>query len=403
MSEGLGGFDLRALPAGFYEDPYPAYRALRERAPVYRLPGGGLFLTRHADVQGVYRNPGVFSSDKQVEFGAKFGASPLGEHHTTSLIFNDPPRHTRVRRLIMGALTARAIAAMEPGLERLVDELLERAAERGTIDLVEDFAAAIPIEVIGNLLDVPAGERGPLRGWSLAILGALEPTVTARMAQEGNDAVRDFLDYLRGPVAERRRHPGNPAQDVLTRLIEGDGEERLDELELLHNCIFILNAGHETTTNLIANSLVALLDWPAEMLRLRDEPALLRTAIDEFLRFDSSVQLGNRIMAEAGEIAGERFAAGTQITLGIGAANRDPAAFADPDRLNLGREPNRHLAFAFGIHQCAGLSLARLEGRVALGRFLRRFPAYRLAGPPVRARRVRFRGYLSVPLNLEAA
>ncbi len=402
MSETLSAFDLRDLPAAFYEDPYPTYQALRESAPVYRLPDGGLFLTRHADVQAAYRNPAVFSSDKQVEFGAKYGPSPLGEHHTTSLIFNDPPRHTRVRRLIMGALTARAIAAMEPGLERLVDGLLDRAAARGTIDLVDDFAAAIPIEVIGNLLAVPQEERGPLRAWSLAILGALEPTLTPAMEAEGNQAVRDFLDYLRVLVAERRRHPGDPGQDVLTRLIQGNGEEQLEELELLHNCIFILNAGHETTTNLIGNAIVTLLDWPAEAQRLRDEPALLRTAVDEFLRFDASVQLGNRIMAEDGEVGGERFPAGTQITLGIGAANRDPAAFAEPDRLDLAREPNRHLAFAFGIHQCAGLSLARLEGRVALGRFMRRFPAYRLAGEPMRAQRARFRGWLSAPIIVEA-
>lgn len=395
------GFDLRRLPRAFYENPYPIYHALRRHDPVRRMPDGSLFLTRHADVQAVYRDAATFSSDKQVEFGAKYGEAPLREHHTTSLVFNDPPLHTRVRRLIMGALTARAIAAMEPGLVRLVDGLLDAAEARGGIDLVEDFAAAIPVEVIGNLLDMPHTDRAPLRGWSLAILGALEPALTPEQEARGNHAVTEFLDYLRGLVAQRRRNPGDPAHDVLTRLIQGEESgERLSEAELLHNCVFILNAGHETTTNLIGNGLVALLDWPGEKRRLLDDPGLIRTAVEEFLRYESSNQLGNRIMVRDGEIAGQSFPAGTQVTLCIGAANRDPEAFPDPDRLDLGRDPNRHVAFGFGVHQCAGLSLARLEGRMAIARFLARFPGYRLAGTPVRGMRARFRGWASVPLEL---
>ncbi|MBV9748249.1 MAG: cytochrome P450, partial [Acetobacteraceae bacterium] len=362
-------FDLRALPDSFYDDPYPTYAALRRAAPVLRLPDGSLFLTRYADVQACYRDPALFTSDKTREFGAKFGPTPLGEHHTTSLVFNDPPRHTRVRRLIMGALTVRAVAAMEPDLVRLVDALLDRAAALGRLDLVEDFAAAIPVEVIGNLLAVPHEERGPLRAWSLAILGALEPAPSPAQLAAGNQAVEDFVAYLRTLVAERRRRPGDPAHDVLTRLILGgdEGDERLGEAELLHNCIFLLNAGHETTTNLIANALVLLCRFPAERARLLAEPALIRTAVEEALRYESSNQLGNRALARDAEIAGTLYPAGTGVTLGIGAANRDPAVFPDPDRFDSARDPNRHLAFAFGIHQCAGLSLARLEARVAIG------------------------------------
>jgi cytochrome P450 len=390
-------FDLRALPDSFYDDPYPTYAALRRAAPVLRLPDGSLFLTRHADVQAVYRDPAAFTSDKTAEFGAKFGPTPLGEHHTTSLVFNDPPRHTRVRRLIMGALTARAVAAIEPDLVRLVDALLDRAETQGRLDLVEDFAAAIPVEVIGNLLAVPRDERGPLRAWSLAILGALEPAPTQAQLDTGNRAVEGFLGYLRVLVAARRRRPGDPSRDVLTRLIAGEGDERLTEPELLHNCIFLLNAGHETTTNLIASALVLLCRFEGERARLLADPALIRTAAEEALRHESSNQLGNRALSRDAEIAGTRHAAGTGVTLCIGAANRDPAVFQDPDRFDIAREPNRHLAFAFGIHQCAGLSLARLEARVAVGRFVARFPAYRLAAPPVRARRARFRALVSAP------
>ncbi|WP_118181372.1 cytochrome P450 [Paraburkholderia phosphatilytica] len=391
-------FDLRHLTPGFYADPYPLYRALRAHEPVKRMPDGSLFLTRYADVQAVYRDPKLFSSDKKVEFRPKYGDSPLYEHHTTSLVFNDPPLHTRVRRLIAGALTARAIAAMEPDLVRLVDGLLDRAETRGELDLIGDFAAAIPVEIIGNLLAVPHDERGALRDWSLAILGALEPVPTEAQLQRGNDAVRDFVAYLQGLVAQRRRAPGDPQHDVLTRLIAGEGGEQLSEAELLQNCIFILNAGHETTTNLIGNGLVTLSEWPDERAALLREPELIGTAVEECLRFESSNQLGNRMTMADTQIGGVEVARGTPVTLCIGAANRDPAQFADPDRFDIRRDPNRHLAFAFGIHQCAGLSLARLEARVAIGRFVRRFPGYRVSGTPTRGGRARFRGFAAVPV-----
>jgi hypothetical protein len=391
-------FDLRSLPAAFYADPYPYYHALRRCAPVKRLPDGGRLLTRYADVIAVYKDPTLFSSDKKAEFGPKYGASLLYEHHTTSLVFNDPPLHTRVRRLILGALTPRAIESMEPGLAALVDGLLDAMARKGEVDLIEDYAAAIPIEIIGNLLGVPHEARGPLRGWSLAILGALEPTLSAQAAERGNRAVAEFLDYLERLVADRAARPGDPERDVLTRLIQGEADgERLTHKELLHQCVFLLNAGHETTTNLIGNALHCLTQWPAQRARLLAEPALIKTAIEEFLRFESSNQLGNRITTQATQLGGVDLPAGTSITLCIGAANRDPEQFPDPDRLDLARNPNRHLAFGSGPHQCAGMHLARLEGRIAVGRFLARFPGYRLSAAPTRGGRARFRGFLALP------
>ena len=402
-------FDLRALPPDFYGNPFPVYAALRASEPVKAMPDGSVFLTRYADLVAVYRDAQVFSSDKKVEFTPKYGAgSPLLEHHTTSLVFNDPPLHTRVRKLIMGALTRRAIADMEPGLILLVETLLDAIEAKGGGDLVEDFASAIPVEIIGNLLAVPRDERGPLRNWSLAILGALEPKLTPEQEDLGNRSVREFLDYLRVLVADRRRNPGDAEHDVLTRLIQGEETgEKLSETELLQNCVFILNAGHETTTNLIGNALVALEEWPQEKAKLLraigsrpDWDALepvLALAVDEFLRFESSNQLGNRRALAACNVGGVPLPAGALVTLCIGAANRDPAQFERPDVLDLRRENNRHLAFGFGIHQCAGLSLARLEGRVAIGRFLARFPGYRLTAAPERGGRARFRGFLHAP------
>ncbi|MEP6874261.1 MAG: cytochrome P450 [Burkholderiales bacterium] len=405
------GFDLRQLSDAFYDDPYPTFHALREHAPVKRMPDGSVLLTRYADVIAVYKDPKTFSSDKHEEFGPKYGLdSKLFEHHTTSLVFNDPPLHTRVRRLIAGALTPRHVNAMEDGLVRLVDGLLDamrvRAEHRETIDLIESFAAAIPVEIIGNLLGVPHDERGPLRDWSLAILGALEPALSPEQHARGNAAVRDMLGYLEGLVARRAAAPRDPETDVLTRLIQGEaiaadgGAERLLAKELLHNCIFLLNAGHETTTNLIGNGLKCLLDAPAQKRRLLAEPELIRTAIEEFLRIESSNQLGNRITTVETHIGDVLLAPRTQVTLCIAAANRDPAQFADPDVLDIARAPNRHVAFGSGIHQCVGMGLGRLEGRIAISRFLASFPNYRLNGPAVRSRRVRFRGHIALPCTL---
>lgn len=394
-------FDLAKLTSEFYDDPYPTYRALRENEPVKRLPSGTVFLTRYDDLVTAYKNTKSFSSDKKREFAPKYGDTPLYEHHTTSLVFNDPPAHTRVRRLIMGALSPRAIAGMERDIVKLVDGLLDAIAAKGQCELIEDFAASIPIEVIGNLLDVPHDERAPLRDWSLAILGALEPVVSPDVAARGNKAVTDFLAYLKTLVARRRQKPGNPERDVLTRLIQGeDSGERLTEKELLHNCIFLLNAGHETTTNLIGNGLVTLHRNPDQKQRLIDNPDLIKTGIEEILRYESSNQLGNRMTTERVELGGVMFEAGTSITLCIGAANRDPAQFPDPESFDVARAPNRHLAFATGAHQCAGMALARLEGAIAISRFLVRFPDYAVSGQPLRGGRVRFRGFLSVPCTI---
>ena len=395
-------FDIEKLTPEFYADPYPTYRALREYEPVKLLANGSYFLTRYDDLVSAYKNTRIFSSDKKKEFAPKYGDSPLYEHHTTSLVFNDPPAHTRVRRLIMGALSPRAIASMEGDLIALVDGLLDAVAAKRKVDLIDDFAAAIPIEVIGNLLDVPREERAPLRDWSLAILGALEPVISAEAFARGNKAVKDFLSYLEVLVARRRAKPGNPERDVLTRLIQGeDNGERLSEKELLHNCIFLLNAGHETTTNLIGNGLVALLAHQAQKQRLIEHPDLIKSAVEEILRFESSNQLGNRITTAQVELGGVPLAPGTLVTLCIGAANRDPQQFPDPESFDIGRTPNRHLAFGTGAHQCAGMALARLEGAIAISRFLARFSRYALQGAPLRGGRARFRGFLSIPCVVE--
>ena len=404
-------FNLASLDRAFLDDPYPTYRALREHDPVHRMPDGSYFLTRYDDLVEVYRDARTWISDKKVQFKPNFGDSLLYEHHTTSLVFNDPPVHTRVRKLLAPSFTPRTLRAMQPRIETLVDRLLDAAAERGRVDLIEDFAAAIPVQLIGDLLGIPQSERGPLRNWSLKILGALEPVLSKTQFEGGVTAVADFKDYLRDLVARRQRDgAAEHSGEILSTLIDAtdlstttnSAGERLSESELLHNCIFLLNAGHETTTNLIGNAVDLLLRYPNAMRDLAQHPETIETAVEEFLRMESSNQLGNRRAAADTHIGGTAMPAGTYVHLCIGAANRDPEQFPDPDRCDIRRQPNRHLAFGFGIHTCAGNSLARMEAQVAIGKLVRRFRTIERAGEPTRGGRARFRGFARYPIAVRA-
>ncbi len=409
MQPPAASFNLASLDRAFLDDPYPTYRALHEHNPVHRMPDGSYFLTRYDDLVEVYRDTKTWSSDKKIQFKPNFGDSLLYEHHTTSLVFNDPPIHTRVRKLLAPSFTPRTLRAMQPRIEALVDRLLDSAEQRGSIDLIEDFSAAIPVQLIGDLLGIPQSERGPLRNWSLKILGALEPVLSKEQFDGGVAAVTEFKTYLRDLVARRQRETVQDSGEILSTLIDAseiaagsDKDDRLSEPELLHNCIFLLNAGHETTTNLIGNSVDLLLRNPDALRDLAAHPEAIETAVEEFLRMESSNQLGNRRAALDTRLGDTIMPAGTYVHLCIGAANRDPDQFPDPDRLDIRRHPNRHLAFGFGIHTCAGNSLARMEAQVAIGRLVRRFRTIERAGQPTRGGRARFRGFLRYPVAVRA-
>ena len=403
----VAAFDLKKLSAAFLDDPYPTYRALCQFDPVHRMPDASYFLTRYDNCLSVYRNPETWSSDKKLDFRPNFSDSLLYEHHTTSLVFNDPSYHTRVRKLLAPAFTPRALRALQDRIEKLVDRLLEEAAAKGEIDLITDFAAAIPVALIGDMLGIPQDEREPLRAWSLAILGALEPVLSKQQFDSGVAAVADFKDYLNNIISGRLgQGHGDPAE-ILSKLIsasdfaaDGGEGERLSKLELIHNCIFLLNAGHETTTNLIGNAVDLLIRHPGAMSDLRCNPPVMESAVEEFLRMESSNQLGNRRAVNDTTLGGVDIAAGSYVHICIGAANRDPDQFPDPDRLDIRRQPNRHLAFATGIHACAGMSLARMEAQVGIGRLLQRFSHIEPAAAPVRGGRARFRGFTSYPVRL---
>lgn len=395
-------FDLNAITRDFIENPHPMLHALRAHSPVHRNADGSVYLTRHDDCLKVYQSRAMLS-DKTEEFGRKFGRCPLHTHHTTSLIFNDPPYHTVVRKLIAGAFTPRKLTEMEGLIEGIVDRLLDRVEEMGELDLIGDFAMVLPTEIISFMLGIPEEYRARLRGYSLAILGALDPVVPPERMAAGNRAVEEFSAILADLIDHRRRNPeGGAKGEVLEALIFGEHDgRRLTQEELVQNCIFLLNAGHETTTSLMGNSVAILLDNPDQHRMLQDDPDLITSAVEEFLRVESPLQIGNRLAGEDIELpSGTVLEKGTYIHTSIAAANRDPAVFDAPDRVDITRKPNRHIAFITGIHVCLGASLARVEGRIALGRLVRRFPRLAANGRREIMPLARFRGYAKLPVRV---
>ena len=394
-------FDLNAISPSFIENPYPTLDMLRQESPVHENPDGSVYLTRYQDCLAVYRSREMLS-DKTEAFGEKFGQCPLLEHHTTSLIFNDPPYHTVVRKLISGAFTPRKLREMEALIETIVDDLLDTIAEQNTIDMVADFGTILPTEIISFMLGIPKEFRRKLRGYSISILGALDPVVSNERMHAGNQAMTEFSDILNDLINYRRENPDSAKQgEVLESLIFGEHEGRkLDQEELIQNCIFLLNAGHETTTSLVSNSVSLFLDHPEQHRKLLDDPSLIEGAVEECLRVESPLQIGNRQAATDFTFGDHRISKGTYIHTSIAGANRDPSVFADPHKFDIERKNNKHIAFITGIHVCLGATLARMEGRIALGKLLTRFPNMQRDGDAERLPLARFRGFTRLPVKL---
>lgn len=401
MLDDLSRFDLNSIGSDFIEDPHPVLHRLRAESPIHRNADGSVYLTRHADCTQVYQSRDMLS-DKTEAFGRKFGDCPLRHHHTTSLIFNDPPYHTVVRKLIAGAFTPRKLSEMEPLIEGIVDRLLDEVEEKRELDLIAEFGMMLPTEIISFMLGIPESYRPKLRGFSLAILGALDPVVPEDRMQAGNEAVKEFGEILSDLIDHRRANPDGAAQgEVLEALIFGEHEgRRLTQQELIQNCIFLLNAGHETTTSLVGNSVGILLDHPDQHRLLIEDPDLIETAVEEFLRYESPLQIGNRLAGADITLSSGTVPKGTYIHTSIGGANRDPDVFPDPDRVDITRKPNRHIAFITGIHVCLGATLARIEGRIAIGKLVRRFPKLRANGRRERVPLARFRGFQTLPVRV---
>lgn len=370
------------------QDPYPAYARLAEQGRLVPTTYGGTIVTRHADAFAVLRDARLSSSSRHqagyeqlVELAGQVGLGDLLELSARLMLFADPPDHTRLRRLVSKAFTPRAVEAMRPRIAATVDRLLDEVAPDGGADLVEALAFPLPVTVISEMLGVPAADHQLLRGWTSAVVTALDPSddIAALFpAAEGMRAMRAYFDDL---VVQRRRAPGD---DLLSALIAAEDEgERLTHDELLDTTILLFAAGHETTVNLISGGVLNLLRHPGELARLQDDPSLIGSCVEELLRFGPPVQLTARIATEELELAGTTIEQGAELVVLLAGANRDPDVFDRPDHLDISRADNRHLSFGGGIHRCLGAPLARIEGQEAIGRLVRRFPRLALTGDEV--------------------
>jgi cytochrome P450 len=390
------------------QDPYAYYRALRSEAPVhYDRHSGEVILTRYRDVVTALKDPRL-SSRRVVETGIPvpnfflWAMRPVSGLLARQMLFSDPPDHTRLRGLANRAFTPRAVQVMRPTVERIADELLQRVDDSPEVDLIRDYAVWLPLLVIAEMLGVPTQHRAAFKVWSddlaLFIGGSTRPlpVVLSRAAR----GVFQLRRYFRGLLRQRRRSA--PVDDLLGALIAVEEKgDTLTEDELLANAILLLAAGHETTTNLIGNGMLALLRHPDQLQLLRTQRELMGSAVEELLRYESPVQWTGRVTLEPVEIDGYRVAAGQTVAIGVGAANRDPAQFTEPDRLDVRRRDNSHLAFGHGIHFCLGSALARLEGEVALGALLDHYPEIRLADGPIHwHENFTLRGLKSLPVRV---
>ena len=367
-------------------NPYPAYARLRAEDPVHWSPAlGGWMLTRFDDVMAAQRDR-RFSADRATPFAARMDATSrpdvarMGRVLARWMVFSDPPRHPVLRRLAVEAFTPTAVASLRPRLEALVDELLDSIAGRGGgCDLIRDFAWPLPATVIAHLLGVPDRDIDRFRAWSDDIAGVVGGARNDPDRLERGAASLAALDaYLEETVARRRREGANGA--LIDALIAArDANDALSEEELVANCGLLLFAGHETTTNLIGNGVRLLLERPERFAALRADPTLAAGAVEEILRYEGAAHAISRVAAEDIALRGKTIARGERVFLMLGAANRDPLAFDDPEVFDIARRPGRHLAFGYGPHFCVGAPLARLEGEIALARLVARFPDMALA------------------------
>ena len=363
------------LQDGVPPDPYPLYDRLRREDPVHRSSTGRWLLTRYEDCSSVLRHPAMSTAQRQASGGSD-EAQLLAAYLSNLMLFNDPPDHTRLRGLVNKAFTPPVIERLRPRITELVDELLDVAAEAGRIDVIAELGRPLPVTVIAEMLGVPAEDQGTFRGWSEALAHTVDPDMDTDAAAGAAVAGLEFMAYFTAMAEERRQHPQD---DLLSGLAAAEEEgDRLTADELVTNCILLLIAGHETTTNLIGNGTLALLRNPAELSRWRADPSLAKTAVEELLRFDSPVHLTARTAMEDVSVGETEVKAGEPLTLLLAAANRDPAEFADPAVLDIGRVENRHLSFSSGPHFCLGAALARAEGQIALSSLVTRFPRLEL-------------------------
>jgi len=398
-----------ALTQEFRDDPYTFFELLRQHEPVHQTPFGVYLLSRHADAAAVVRDPRLSNNQENSDlFRAFADANPpsdegMDQMNSVVMLFMDPPDHSRLRGLVSKAFTPKMVERLRARVQQIVDERLDAVESRGDgrMDVVTELAYPLPVVIICELLGVPPEDHATFSSWSSELAASIDPDplVTPEQQVRINAAGDAFLQYFSDLIERRRR---SLRDDLLSALIEAEeGGDRLSEEELLGTALFLLIAGHETTVNLIGNGTLALLRHRDQLERLRDDPELDRHAVEELLRFDSPVQLTQRITLDEYQVGDITIPKGQNLIPLLGAANRDPDEFAEPDTLDLGREnANRHVAFGGGHHFCLGAALARLEGAVAIGTLVRRFPDIELAGEPERRTTFTLRGLEHLPVAI---
>ena len=396
----------------FRTNPYPVYQRLRTEAPVHQGQFGGWVLSRFAECEAVLGDHRRFSSDGRNseayhEFVAQRGGLTPEEQALEAsrpFLFRDPPDHTRLRGLVSKAFTPRRVEALRPRIQQIVDELIDTVGGGGSMDVIEDLAYPLPVTVICEMLGVPVEDHGRFKEWSRELARSLDPefVLPQEVIERRNQAVLSFREYF-GSLIERRREA--PRDDLISALIAVEEQgEVLTHQELLSTLTLLLVAGHETTVSLIGNGVLALLRHPDQMEMLRDNPSLARSAVEEVLRYDPPVQFDGRTAVEDVEIDGVTVRKGQEVVLLLGSANRDPAQFPDPDRLDITRADNRHLAFGYGIHFCLGAPLARVEGQIALGTLARRLRGLELlTDRPEYKENIVLRGLRALPVGFSGA
>jgi pimeloyl-[acyl-carrier protein] synthase len=369
----------------FRDDPHPLLRELRERGRIERDVVGVWLVSHHADASAGLRSSRLsrepWRSPVYRQYRPFLADSTLERTTEHWMLFNDPPKHTRLRRLVNGAFKPPVIAALRERITALTDELLAALPAQGELELMAGFAQQLPVRVICDVLGLPPEDFAQTKLWSDALAMIVEPVVRREQRLAAGRAAEEMVAYLRGHIAARRASSRH--DDLLTLLVAAqDGEAQLGDDELLGNLILLFVAGHETTTNLIGNGLVTLLRHPEQLARLRAEPERTAGAVEEMLRYEGSVTMVSRLTVEPYPIGATVVPPEEVLFFLLGPANRDPAVFADPERFDIGRSPNPQLGFGAGIHFCLGAPLARLEGEIAFARLLRRYPALRLAETP---------------------
>ena len=397
------GVVYNPLSADMAQDPYPFYAALRERDPVHRsrLVNAWVF-TRHADIDAILRDHRRFSNDPRKGTLSRRQRANLPTEDEFTMLFLDPPDHKRLRALVNKAFTPKVVNALEPHIRSLLGALLDDVDDPAGFDLMQAVAQPLPVIVIAEMLGIPAEDRAQFKVWSDQRARVLEPAIEPRERAVAETASRALDAYFRPIIKERREAPQD---DIVSALAQAEEEgDRLTERETLNMLRLLLIAGNETTTNLIGNGILALLRHPDQLQRLRDDPSLIPAAVDELLRFDSPVQTDFRRVLEDCEVSGIPLRKRENMILLLGAANRDPDVFENPDRLDVGRDDRSHLSFGRGIHHCIGAPLARLEGRIVLETLLERFSSIGLLDERPRFRNsIVLRGLESLPLRCTSA